>query len=824
MPMKLTLFFTFVSLNIAAFAQSPVTPSSSEILLEIQKLNTFGSVLYVAAHPDDENTRLLAYLANERKVRTGYLSLTRGDGGQNLIGTQQGEPLGLIRTNELLAARSVDKAEQFFTRANDFGYSKNPEETFTIWNRDSILADVVWTIRKFRPDVIICRFPTTGEGGHGHHTASAMLAEEAFDAAADPNRFPEQLKYVSVWQPKRLFWNTFNFGGTNTTSEDQLKLDVGKYNTLLGKYYGEVAAESRSMHKSQGFGSPKSRGSAFEYFKQLKGSPAKTDLFEGIAMDWSRVPALEPLGKKALAIQKDFDMLHPENSVEALAKLHADELHITQVADPDFTYWRKLKQAQTEQLLIDCSGIFTEAVAASPKAIPGKPLEVTAWYTKAFSSPMTLKSVTLQDVDSLFRTELAPGTLASVKFNITLADNTPLTSPYWMKLPHPVAIYTVPNQLQRGIPLSPAAMQATFVFDVMGEKIGVQRPVQYKWTDPVKGEIYRPLQVVPPAFVSFGQEVIVAADQEKKTVSVNVEANEDVSGELMVTAPAGWLVNIPEKNLAIANGTAKTVLVELIPSKEAESGNVSARFETGGIVCDQSAVKLEFDHIPYQQILKPASLKVVIADLKTEGKKIAYIPGAGDKVAECLQQVGYQVDVLSDDQIKFDVLKQYDAVISGVRTYNTNDKMQLFYDDLMKYVENGGNYIVQYNTNSRVGPVSGKIGPYPFTTSRNRVTDENARVEFVDTNDKVLNQPNKITEADFDGWVQERGIYFAADIDSHYRTVLRMHDPNEKDDAGSLIIAPYGKGNFVYTGLVFFRELPAGIPGAYRLMANLIAL
>jgi LmbE family N-acetylglucosaminyl deacetylase len=304
------------------FAQNSAPATAGEILLGLQKLNTTGAVLYIAAHPDDENTRLLAWLANERKLRTGYLSLTRGDGGQNLIGKEQGEMLGLLRTQELLAARRTDGAEQFFTRANDFGFSKNPDETFSIWDRDSVLADVVWTIRKFRPDVIICRFPTTGEGGHGHHTGSAILASEAFEAAGDPKRFPHQLAYVSTWQPKRLFWNTFNFGTTNTTSPDQLKVDAGVYNSLLGKSYGEIAAESRSFHKSQGFGTAKSRGEALEYFKQLKGDSVKSDLFEGIDQSWSRMPQAAKIGRLTAAAVKSFRPLNPEASVPQLVTIY----------------------------------------------------------------------------------------------------------------------------------------------------------------------------------------------------------------------------------------------------------------------------------------------------------------------------------------------------------------------------------------------------------------------------------------------------------------------------------------------------------------------
>src|SRR6201996_6189471 len=307
---KIVIVFLFL----ARLASAQTAPPADMVSIEqnLKKLDVLGSVLYVAAHPDDENTRLLAYLAQEKHYRTGYLSMTRGDGGQNLIGNEQGELLGLIRTQELLAARRVDGAEQFFTRANDFGFSKGPDETLKIWDREKVLGDVVWVIRKFKPDVIICRFPTTGEGGHGHHTSSAILAQEAFPFAADPQLFPEQLQYVKPWQAKRLLWNTFNFGTTNTTAEDQFKVDVGVYNPVLGKGYGEIAADSRSNHKTQGFGSAKQRGESYEYFKTILGDAPKDDLMDGINTTWGRVKDGDAIAATLAIGKREFAIEHPE--------------------------------------------------------------------------------------------------------------------------------------------------------------------------------------------------------------------------------------------------------------------------------------------------------------------------------------------------------------------------------------------------------------------------------------------------------------------------------------------------------------------------------
>jgi LmbE family N-acetylglucosaminyl deacetylase len=825
--MRIFLLTALLACTGLSIAQTQPEYNSAALLQKIRKLGTTGAVLYVAAHPDDENTRLLAYLANERKLRTGYLSLTRGDGGQNLIGNEQGEALGLIRTNELLAARSVDGAEQFFTRANDFGYSKNPEETFTIWNRDSVLADVVWTIRKFRPDVIICRFPTTGEGGHGHHTASAMLAEEAFDAAADPGRFPEQLKFVTVWQPKRLFWNTFNFGGNNTTSEDQLKIDVGVYNTLMGEYYGETAAESRSMHKSQGFGSARSRGSAIEYFKLIKGSPAAKDILEGVITDWSRNKAIAGTQSSVSAIAKNFDPLAPEKSVAAIAALHK-KLMALNTSDPEANYWREQKLKETEDLLLACAGFWAESYAAEYSASPGQTIKLSTAYLAKNSTPVTIKSISAGGKEIAVGQSLKTGEFVQKDVEIQLPSFLHFSNPYWLDNPHTTAMYSVEDQLLRGNPATIPPVQVTYAVNIAGTDLTVNRPLVYKWVDPVKGEIYRPFELLPPATVNISESVLAFADEQPKTIYLSIQSNTaNLSGKVKVTTPEGWTVKIPNDRVQLAEKGAETVVEVMILAnrKSPESGLLKATLTTDeNVICDRSIERIEYDHIPYQFILRESAVRLLYVDVKKKGTNIAYIPGAGDKVVECLQQIGYSVTVLSDELITGSELSKYDAIITGVRAYNTNLKMQSFYPILMDYVKNGGNLIVQYNTNSRVGPVSGKIGPYAFTTSRNRVTNEKAEVRFTDPKDKVLHSPNEITAADFEGWVQERGIYFATEADPAYRRILSMNDPNEKPDDGSLIVAPYGKGNFVYTGLAFFRELPAGVPGAYRLFANLIGL
>lgn len=816
----------FLLLAIPLFGYiSQYAQNSADIIQGLKKLNTVGSVLYVAAHPDDENTRLLGYLANEKKLRTGYLSLTRGDGGQNLIGKEQGEPLGLIRTQELLAARRIDGAEQFFTRANDFGYSKNPEETFSIWNKDSILADVVLTIRRFKPDVIICRFPTTGEGGHGHHTASAMLALEAFDAAADPKRFPEQLKSVQIWQAKRIFWNTFNFGTTNTTAPNQLKIDVGVFNPLLGKGYGEIAAESRSCHKSQGFGSTKQRGSNTEYFKLLKGDSVKTDLFEDINSTWTKFKGQEKIQKSIEDCIKKYNPQSPENSVADLVAIYK-QIQVLDESNNQLKYWKQQKLKEAEALLLACSGLWIEASTADYIGISGQDAAITAQIVSRNKVTVKLNSIYYLQSDTTTALTLNPNELYTFKRKEKLSSSLAFSNPYWLNQKHDIGLYTVTNSNLIGKPENESATKVVFNVSILDLNLKIERALVYKFTDPVKGEIYRPFEILPPATVNIPEKVFVFTDATPKTISITVKANTaNTNGKLELKGSAGWNITIKNPEFKLVNkGDESIIEATIVADKNAKDGQLQASVLINNTSYNKSIKRIEYDHIPYQFILSDAETGLVNIDLKKTGTTIGYIPGAGDDVPACLKQIGYNVTVLTDELLSNGNLSQYNAIVSGVRAYNTNDRLQIHYPKLMEYMKNGGNLIVQYNTNNRIGPVKANIGPYPFTISRDRVTDEKADVVFSNEKHSALNFPNQITQKDFDGWIQERGIYFATEIDKQYETIFSMKDPNEKPSDGSLIIGKYGKGNFVYTGLVFFRELPAGIPGAYRLFVNLLSL
>lgn len=820
--MKKILLLACCMIAASSFAQT--NPTSAEIYLGLKKLNTLGSVLYIAAHPDDENTRLLTYFSKDRLYRTGYLSLTRGDGGQNLIGDEQGIALGLIRTQELLSARKIDGAEQFFTRAYDFGFSKTPEETFTKWDKQKILADVVWVIRNFKPDVIITRFPTTGEGGHGHHTASAILANEAFNAAADPNRFPEQLKFIQPWQAKRILWNAFNFGGNNTTREDQFKFDVGGYNPVLGKSYGEIAADSRSQHKSQGFGVPRSRGEALEYFKATGGSQPTTDLFEDVVTDWSRVKGGEAVSQAIQSAITNFNFLEPQKSVPQLVQIYKAILQV-----PDL-YWREQKRKEAIELIEQAGGLWLEAFTSEPYTVQGDSLRIQYVLNNRLGLPMKLQRVVTVDFDSTVNTTLAKNRNLSFTKTLFVSPNMPITQPYWLERKMEEGYFNVSDQMKIGQPDVDPALTAYFLVEIDGVGFQFFRPVKYKFTDPVKGELYQPLTVLPPVNVYTNPELLLLkrGEKEKRTFMIQARSNKRNNFK---TAHIDAIIDkrklsTQDASGSFTKGTSTTYRFELDPAGFNEEVRFfpSMRFDTSRTQNSLGLTAIKYDHIPNINYFYTDWLKAIPIDLKIHGKKVGYIVGAGDKVPEALEEMGYEVTLLADKELSRNNLQQFDAIISGVRAHNTNEWLNNHYDKLMKYVENGGNLIVQYNTSNQIGPVRAKIGPYNFNISRNRITDENAAVTFLKPEHPVLNFPNKITQNDFKGWVQERSIYHASGFDTSFQTIISMNDPNEQADAGSLIVARYGKGYFTYTGLVFFRQLPAGVPGAYRLLANLIAL
>ncbi len=810
-------------------AQAPAGYNSGNIFLQLKKLQVLGSVLYIAAHPDDENTRLLTFFAKEKQYRTGYMSLTRGDGGQNLIGDEQGIELGLIRTQELLAARRIDGAEQFFGTAYDFGFSKNATEALRIWNHDKMLSDVVWVIRKFRPDVIITRFPPDERAGHGHHWASAILAGEAFTAAADSTMFTSQFaKGVTPWQAKRIFWNTYNFGGNNTTSPSQLMMDIGAYNPLLGQGYGEIAAESRSQHKSQGFGVSKQRGKATEYFSLTNGAPASGDVMSGIETNWQRVEGGNAIASQIKQLIDGYNFEHPEHSVEKLIALYKQIDHLPN------SYWKNKKQEEVKNIIAECSGLFLEANANQHYAIVGDTVTISFVTNKRNEGKVELKRIGLDEFDTSMTTALETNNNVVINTPLPVVNRKPIYQPYWLANGRPDGSFVINDQQLVGKPENDPDYTATFVVDINGTTFSYVRPVRYKFADAIKGEIYEPLIVVAPFSITAtpGIALLNVKPQTGKAPAPELKIifkSNITAAQLPVTVKATQQEKVIFSKDTIINAKAGNEYLFSSDLKSIVKPSQGQRIEVAvEVQKDNSRTaytdylrSIHYDHIPDINYHYQDNVRILTEEIKTIGKNIGYITGAGDKVPQALQQMGYNVTLLGENDVTPSNLAQFDAVVSGIRAYNLHSWLAARYDVLMNYVQAGGNYIVQYNQQD---VVTTNIGPYPFALSRTRVTDETADVHLLLPGNSVFNYPNKIAASDFANWLQERSIYHAQNIDAHYITPIGMHDPNESENNGSLLIAPYGKGNFVYTGIVFFRELPAGIAGAYRLMANLIAL
>lgn len=795
-------------------AQAPQKLSSVEIYEQVQKLNFLGKVLYVAAHPDDENTKLITYFSNHYHAQTAYLSLTRGDGGQNLIGTELREKLGAIRTQELLAARRIDGGEQFFTRANDFGFSKEPNETFSIWNKNEVMEDVIQVIETFRPDIIVNRFSHNTPGTtHGHHTASAMLSLEAYDL----------VKY----KPKRIFFNTsWWFYGSQEAFDaaDKSKLlaiNSNVFYPLKGKSNNEIAALSRSQHKCQGFGTLGSRGDEIEYLELLKGYlPSNTNLFEGIDTSWNRVKGGNEIGKILYDIEKNFNFGNPSVHIPNLIKAY--DL-IQKLED---SHWKEIKSKQIIKIIEACSGLFMEAVADTEtttkdsnfniyiEVINRSQSNAKLISVKALQLPLETKNAVLKNNEK---------TSFQLK-NVVIGETVDYSNLFWLKEKQTEGMYKVPDKSIRILPEISSSFPVIFTIEIEGKTIEFVKNICYKFNNPDDGETYVPFTVLPDVTTKIEPEVIIFNGTQSKEITVSVKAHKaNVKGILSLNIPNDWKVNPKEIPFEITTkNEEKKFTFTLYPTKPEIATKLSAKAQIGNQTFDNKLITIQYPHIPKQTILVPSESKLVKLDIEIKGKNIGYIMGAGDEVNKNLENLGFKVSTINPNEISIEKLQQFDAVILGIRAFNVIDELKYKNKILFEYVLGGGNLIIQYNTTNNL--ITKEIAPYSLELSRDRVTDENAKVTFLTPNHKVLNQPNKITEKDFTGWVQEQGLYYPNKWSSEFIPILASNDEGETSKTGGLLIAKYGKGNYIYTGLSFFRELPEGVSGAYRLLANLIAL
>ncbi|MEP7362916.1 MAG: PIG-L family deacetylase [Acidobacteriota bacterium] len=820
-------FATLLLLCLSCWAlqaqERPLAAGAAEVRANLDRMKVLGGVLMIGAHPDDENTAVLAYYARGRHYRTGYLSLTRGEGGQNLIGSEQGDLMGVIRTQELLAARRLDGAQQFFSRAIDFGFSKTAAETLDKWGKNDVLGDVVWVIRRFQPDVIILRFSGTPRDGHGHHQSSAILGKEAFEVAADPARYPEQLKYVKPWRAKRVLWNSFSF--TREMEQEAAKtarmmVDTGEYDPLLGYSFGEIAGMSRSMHRSQGMGAAERKGSMPNYFVTVAGDPGEGDPFSGIDTSWNRVPGGAAVAAALDEAVKDFDIRHTERILPALGKAR------TLIAAIDHP-WAQAKLVELDELAAAAAGVAIDAVATQWMSTPGSELQVQARVVGRVTPDVTVENL---DVEGLVEQHLDTKSAAagnnkpwSQNIKITVPPGTPPTQPYWLRAPQQGNLYAVPDLLQRGKPDTDPLLRVRFHLRVSGVPVEIVRPVVNRYVDQVRGELWRPSLVVPPAAIEFAERSLLFPNTETRTVEVSVHANANqTSGEVHPTAPKGWRVEPASQPYSIArSGEQVTLSFHVTPPSAASVGELTVEGAHG-------MTTIAYVHIPPQTVFPPAQLKVVRADVKSLASKIGYVMGAGDDVPQSLRQWGAEVTLLSTDELSRGDLSRYDAIITGVRAYNTRADLRANQDRLLDYVNKGGTMVVQYNvaTGGPFGRQShelDRIGPYPLTVGRDRVTVEEAPLVPVKPDSPLLSAPNRIVPADYDGWIQERGLYFASKYDEHYQALWEAHDPGEKPSEGATLWTRYGKGVYVFTPMSWFRQLPAGVPGAHRMFANIVS-
>lgn len=800
----------------------------------MQKLNVLGSVLYLAAHPDDENTRFISWSANHMMFETAYLSLTRGDGGQNLIGPEIREELGIIRTQELLAARAIDGGTQYFTRAVDFGYSKTSEETQRIWDRDEVLFDMTYVIREFQPDVIVCRFPVSEYSGHGHHIASAELGLEAFDLAAEeePNLAGFLPSYLEPWQTKRIVVNTGRWWNPDISADEPgvVAHDIGTFDALLGESNNERSMRSRSQHKSQGFGATGSRGEHIEYFEHMKGDEAEESLFEGINTSWSRLEdqgydaeLLNEIETKINEMLEGYQMEKPYESVDELLEIRA-----LVKSTGDYDGWFFKKAEDIDKLIADCLGLYLEAKAFDHTAVAYERIPISMEMVNR--SPVNMKifgiwvwnTEEFLDVD----TSLSDNQVIELTDSISIPAYPGISQPFWLNNAPGLGIYNVGSFGFTGQAANFPAIEIAFDVEFEdGQIITFVRPLIYKWNDPVKGEQYRPFNIAPPITVNFDNNIYIYPDESSKSVQLTVKSMaSDFAGLLELSAPEGWKLNPSAIEVTFENKYEEQYFeIEVTPAKNASNGMLEAMVRSlDDSVYRYSISTIEYDHIPTQVWFPPSESKLVHIDIKTAGSKLGYIEGAGDIIPEAMRLLGYQVDVLEEEDLSPENLEQYDAIILGIRALNTRERIPFMLPNLHAYAETGGTLIYQYNTAHRLKTED--FAPLPITLSRDRVTEEDAEVKFLKPKHPVLNSPNKITQADFENWVQERGLYFPSEWDDQYEAILSWHDTGEPARDGSLLVAKFGEGHVVYTGISFFRELPAGVPGAFRLFANLIAL
>lgn len=865
-----------------AAAQQPETEyrGATALGLALRRLGPTQRVLMIAAHPDDENTSVLATLALGGGVDVAYLSLTRGDGGQNGIGPELQESIGLIRSEELLAARRLDGATQFFTRAYDYGFSKSAEEAFLHWPRDSVLKDVVTVIRRYRPDVVVSVFTGTPRDGHGQHQAAGILAREAFEVAGDPSRFPELTAAgLPPHRPAKLYLS--RWGGDAPASATQLQ--TGVYDPLFGRSYHQIALESRGRHRSQDMGRALEPGPASVMLQRVDGDGSpEPSIFAGLDTTLAQrarrigaraaLEALEAYDDVVLRIRAAYNPLDVEKLVPELVRAaqlldRAERALGTggasagpgREAVEGLRFHIASERADVFEALRLAAGIVVDAIADSERLVPGGEFDLELIVWNGGGRPVTVRTLepvlpagwTATSQDELPGEPLPPGQLHTRRFRVRVPADAPPTEPYHLRSPRDGDLYRWPDDFGlRGMPFQPAEVRARALVALGGVELPIELEATHRVVRRNEGESRRPVRVVPAVAVALdpavaivplsGDLVAKAASSTRRTASpasrpglafrvrLTGAARDGIAGTLRLELPAGWRAEPAQVPVRLRTaGESRQFEFVVTPPADLAPGEhrVAAVFEAeDGRRYTRWYEEIDYPHIRPLARYHDAAAKVQAFEVAVpQGIRVGYITGAGDEVPGALRQLGVALDVIDPADLATVDLSRYDVLVTGIRAYEHRPEIRTHNARLLEWVEAGGTLIVQYNQYTFS---QGGFAPYPLQIARphDRVTDETAPVRILDASHPVVSYPNRIGPADFEGWVQERGLYFPRTWDERYTPVLEMSDPGEDPLRGAILVAKYGKGTYVYTGLAFFRQLPEGVPGAYRLFANLLAL
>ncbi len=848
--MKLRIFVLSIAFLTVAYASDvPEDRGAMGLSQALKRLDVVESVLHTGAHPDDENSSLLAWLSRGQGVRTAYLAATRGDGGQNLLGTELFEQLGVIRTEELVAARRFDHAQQFFTPVYEFGFSKSAAETFEKWGRDKLLGYYVRVIRQFRPEIIISRFSGTSGDGHGHHQASGIVTPEAFKAAADPKLFPE---YGKPWQTKKLYLNSMGGGGQRGAPQPEqpapgtITIDVGEYDPALGRSYNEIAIEGRSLHRSQAQGGAREKGPRTTAVRLVDKAPGVNDngtLYSGTLSRFADLAQLEPaLGADLTALQQKIGAIRGKTNLARPSDIVPDLIDALKLlrqirsrsTNEHVQFLLNLKEPDFHEAARLAAGVVVDVMASDDTVTPGQEFNLSVDVVNGGPYDFSGVKMTPQ-LPAGWRAEpagtsgsLAHGEKFTQRYKVKVAARTPYTQPYWLEQPRTSDTFIWPSGAAANMPFDPPLLQTEVAIPYQGVDIVTSRPAEYRRVDSMFGEQRSLVNVVPALSLRVSPEigVVPLAGNRKKEFTVNVDNQNSspVESEVRLIVPAGWTATPPARTVKFTRPGEKaslqfTVQVPAVAGDfkvQAVAKMDAEEFRTG-------YQAIAYPHIETHYVYSPAESKVEVLDVKTLATTVGYVEGAGDTVAEALKQLGINVTMLTRQDLAAADLSRFQTIVLGVRAYAVNDDLRAYNDRLLEFVKNGGTVIAQYNRRGEIR--DNQYGPYPFSINDNtRVTNELAPVKILDPNHKLMNVPNKITDKDFEGWVQERGTYFLDKWDPAYTPLLESSDPGEEPKQGGLVVAKYGKGSYVYAGYVFFRELPAGVKGAFRLFANLVSI